>query len=98
MTGTKSWNPLTLKCEKIDYSPILLTDQQYISQLKIGSDEWFKTDETKTGRIVLVENSIKWTLVYKSDDCAFVKLQRGQKTIKVSAQDFVAQYSFDFKA
>ena len=91
-----SWNPLTQKCEEIDYSPILLTPQQYIDQLRNGSDQWFKTDEAS--RIVLVDNSIKWTLVYKADDCGFVKLQRGQEIIKVLAQDFVDQYTFDFSA
>lgn len=96
MTGNKSWNPLTQKYEEIDYGPILLTPQQYVDQLLIGSTEWFKTDEAN--RIVLVDNSIKWTLIYKAENCSFVKLQRGRELIKVPARTFVEQYSFDFSA
>ena len=89
----KKWNKLT-QGEALDYEPILLTAEQYIDQLRIGSSEWFDTRETK--RFCLVGNSIKWTLIYKTDDCSWVKLQRREETVKVFAQKFIEQYSFDF--
>lgn len=90
-----NWNALTQKYEEeFDCEPILLTSEEYVCQLLIGSSEWFKTSEAN--RIVLVDNAIKWTLVYIEEDGKWVKLQKGSEIIKVFAQNFTDQYSFDF--
>ena len=94
-----NWNPLTQRCEEIDYNkPILLTPQQYVDQLRVGSDEWFKESEDESGRGILVKSSVKWTLADKLDDCNIVVLRKGNEIKRVSAQEFVDQWSFDHKA
>lgn len=86
----KEWNPLTQKYEEIDYSPILLTNEQYAQQLNVGVSEWFRNSDTH-----LVNQSLKWTLERVAHDGSKITLLRRGERLHLSANEFVAQFSFD---